>query len=223
MAKAWADNFNRANGNLAGSTLSGGGATWTEVSGTGWQILSNRASTGTLPDGAAQVALVDTDADSDDLYVQVTKATFTRPGSSSLAIRLYLGCNATLTQGYLMRWAYEPGFLEFYIRDLYNVANVVYNNSVDLSSASVIKFQRVGNVFDVLADGVSVMTPVSDTGSPSGAGNRRVGFGASWDAIGASPPAVVEFDDFLGGDYVVGPSGLPLAIAQYHRRLQGMA
>lgn len=87
-SKTWIDTFNRANGALAGSTLSGGGATWVDSLGI-LSIVSNQVQASAFDPDVGYVALVDTDTDTADMYSSVQLVSFTRPvpmpGNSQMA------------------------------------------------------------------------------------------------------------------------------------------
>lgn len=221
MAKRWVDDFNRANGELAASTLSGGGATWLAPADEAFAVLNNRASAIDATDGFNTLAIVDTDADSDALFSRVQLATWQRPAGSALAWRLYAAVDGDVLSGYMARYEeYDEGAV-FLIRQLAadidllveDVASGLYD-----SGLLELRVDPGANEISVCVNDVVVLGPIPLADEPTGVGNRRVGFGMSWDAGEGSGTRIVEFDNFVGGDLVH-----LTAISQRYQRNRRMA
>lgn len=192
-SKAWVDTFNRSNGALNGSTLSGGGATWVSAT---WAISSNTAVLSGV--SAEDFGYLDTDADTDDMYGQVEISVNDNGDYAECGISVNLASDQS--SGYIAH-CNTGGRLLYAI-----------SSDTDLGSDAVttttgtLKIVRDGSDVEQFVNGVSVLGPTTDVGEASGAGKRRAGFFAFTVLAGAS----VTLDNFRGGDITPAPDHLLL-------------
>lgn len=195
-SKAWADTFNRADGALNGSTLSGGGATWTA---SGWAVFSNTARNTAMTTDTLDTAAVDTDADTDSEYAQIDLNTFT-PGDTSNVLITLVATNwaSDGSSGYGFQQIYEAAS-EY--RQLFSFDEVTLDEDLATAVTTGTMLQRRnGTSLEGFIGGVSVLGPVTVNTQASGTGNRRVGFATYYFGSVGTPTVVV--DNFLGGDIV---------------------
>jgi len=208
------DNFNRADGNLDGSTSSDGQFTWTETSNTSLTVTSNMArSTNTDTNATAQASFV---LDTDDMDVQMEVVTQTRISTASSVDAVARGTGVEGVGG--------GGYTGYLFDNNGTLLGGIYDkpNSISLAQASVaavtgtLKFTVNGSSLEVFRNGSSI-TSVTDT---QYTGVNKGGLGTY--ASGVSD--VQEIDNFLIQDvgFVAGGAGgfgLLLAGERNHRVL----
>lgn len=181
------DTFDRANGNIDGSTSSDGQFTWTEVTGTGWTVVSNQASHTGDTSVNAQV-LSSLVFETDDLDVTMDVITMTRPGGDhEIAAHVRgtsgtTGYEATFTQG-----AASTDAL------IYDMVDAVTLSTVSIATnLGALRFTCDGSVLQNFKDGVK-LSEVTDTTS---AGTNRCGFLSYQNNAGS----VQVIDNWVGQD-----------------------
>ena len=194
------DNFNRSDGNLDGSTASGGGL-WVEFENTGWSVESSAAKglvTGAYND---QSARLDVALDGDDHEVEATYTFDNQPASSyfNIGILARKEDNATKT------------FYAFTYKTVSNITDLVkfvagsytsLGNGADISLNDVLRLTCDGDQIEGLINDVANVSAVTDS-SIAGAGYIQVGLHLDHGNIGGA----CRLDDFSGTDLT--PTGPP--------------
>jgi hypothetical protein len=201
----YTDNFNRSDGNLDGSTFSGGTATWSETGGTAYAITSNTATATNIPDNVEQVARASAEVDSDDMFAQFTGVTFTS-NHSYLNMAPIARMHASLRNGYMALVENSTGT---HTRILFTQGGeAVLGSSAGNSSTSTVRVECDGSSISYLVGGSTIIGPVTDSSETSGVGYRKAGMSA-YSAGGATSDIAV--DDFSYGDLVAGATVKTLA------------
>lgn len=192
-AADYADTFNRANGDLDGSTSSDTQFTWDEPSGDGFAISGNAVVGPGNENGTFHVAVALTGATSDNMYVKLDITTF---AGTNANVGVFLGSNSDFSNGYGFETG-TGGAWRIYLADDTTIDSGTQSN---LGTTSyTLCMQRASNVIKVYRDGVQVTgAEVTDTSQSTGSGNRLAGF--TWfDATGGSTNALTV-DNFAYGD-----------------------
>lgn len=196
VGAAISDTFNRADGNLDGSTSSDGQFTWTEWAGTLFTVTTNRAQV-VLSGVSDNHGRAEFDMASDAYSVQATLALFpvlVGAGSAQLGV---VGQKDTSTTQTFYRWEAGRSATDGY-RELgrYN-AGAETSLGVDMTvmaAGDIIKLIINGSTIKGQQNGADVFS-VTDASPLSG--NRRTGLSCNLDNTGG---ATYAFDDFSAAD-----------------------
>lgn len=194
----YVDRFSRADGDLSGSTSSDGQFTWAEATAPGdiLTVAGNRLVATNLTSDSLTIGVPAVETDTDDQYVEIDVVSRTRAASTALYVAVGLGCNGTLTNGYLLVAGVgadnSPGWALYRLSDF----TPVFTGGDDTSAATKIGLRRKGNAFTLYTNSATI--PIgSDSSQSSGAGNRFGFVGAL--ASGGNANDVV-YDNFAFGD-----------------------
>lgn len=208
------DSFDRSDGDIDGSTFSGGTAQWDENSGTAWQIVSNQAHCLNIPDGTLPSAIATVDVDSDDMFAQATGALWVHNHDYTY-MDVSARMNTTYTNGYVAMVAQQAG--TFYRELRIHNSTLLDGDSGVNSTGAVIRLECDGSSISYLVDDVVVLGPVTDASQSSGAGNRRAGM-RSYSAGGNTSD--VGWDDFSYGDLTVAGPVEPVGLSIVFRHAE---
>lgn len=196
-SKFFADNFNRANGALDGTTLSNSSTTWSAEA--AWEIVSNQLQTTTIGDFEAPAAITVAEGDTDDAFSLAQLVTLSQTGTSAIYAEVAAQLPSTLLSGYAFSCRNDGGGTG--ARELYEASgfSVLAADAV-LTTSGPIALYRSGSSLSGQVDGVTVLGPVTDTSQPSGVGNRHVGVTAFYIDDGGAGARTITLDNWKGGD-----------------------
>lgn len=197
------DTFDRANGNLDGSTSSDTNFTWAENQGTEWEIVSNTATCVDIADGTFNVAATSLDAPSDNYFVQATITSFSRATNTALFFTLMArGSTYDSTPGEGQEgYGAVVGFnasnaIANDIQDFSDFSSLDNDTTVDVSGGGTLRLEVNGTSIRALWNSVEFMS-VTDATYTGGVGSRRAGIAVYSEAGSANDIAI---DNFSYGD-----------------------
>lgn len=167
--------------------------TWTEIEGSNWQILTNRANM-SLPSGAVQSARADSDLATDDHYAQATLVSWTgTAGGIYGAVFCRKDSTATVTY-YVFRA--QTNFTPEHDMYKYVSGTATQLGSTDATdpvAGEVIRVEADGSTITGKINGATSVGPVTDTAIT---GNLRTGIYGYMDGAGDT----INLDDFSAAD-----------------------
>ena len=157
------DNFNRSNGDLDGSTASGGG-TWVEFENTLWEIAANAAKVAIITGYDDQSARLDgVDFDSDDHEVEVIVTITNPPGGNFLNVGVIARKedNATKTfYGYMFR---GPAYLTRLFKFVDGTYTTIGEGTTTCEAGDILRLRCVGDQISGYLNDVLEVGPITDT------------------------------------------------------------
>jgi hypothetical protein len=187
---SFTDNFNRT-ADLAGSTLSGGGATWTQNTGS---TNSTNGSGFRITQGDNNYA-TSADLDTDNAYATSNLTSLADNSYGWIWIR----ANGTNTNGY------EGGFGINNAFEMYRYGGGTYpllDSDTWTPVAALLTLTADGSSLSFVEGATNVTLTATNSSESTGAGNRRGGIGGFSD-VGGGAGGVV-FNDYTYADIVVG-------------------
>lgn len=201
-AMAWASSFTE-DWNCANSASLTCDLTWTETTGTGWQILSNAA---TVANASTGVARADHDLATVDMETTATLSELTRSTASSVFVGVLGRKDSSTTRTYYHHVGVKNNVPSEYWELGYYVSGtgtVLDTLTQTINVGDVVKVRLNGSTISGLVNDIVVTGPVTDTTITS---NTRAGI------TGGAPAAaaVVTLDLWSAVDYVSGTEFVPL-------------
>lgn len=211
-SKQYSDNFNRSAANLDGSAFSdGSGVQWSEVIGAVWTGANNRAEANDLPTWTDEIAIANTDLDTDSMLAQANLVVWTRAADSYLNTAIYAKTNISASSGYIFFLAVDQSNVAS--RNLYAMySDVMLASDAVLTTSGIICVVVDGSSISAKVDGTTVLGPVTHSGEPGGAGNRRCGIGGFGGVVSTND---IAFDDFMCQDMSFGQT-----VDMWHPKIQ---
>lgn len=198
MAKAFSDDFTGTNGTALNGRSVTGGATWVAgtISGSGaFEIQSNQASLTVGSGGGLSYASMDTAADTDSFFWQVTIPTFTVQATDTFSFLLYLSA-IDASAGYYALLRSSTGTLIAEIRRADTDATVVAASTPSTLTGTW-RFVRMPGAQALIHDGVTVASS-SDTSQTSGADQRYMA--TLTNCANGDATNLLRLDDMSAGD-----------------------
>ena len=164
------DTFNRADGNLNGSTTSDAQATWTEYLGTLWTVTTNRAQVEGATAGAAEEARVELDLATDNHYAQIVATSL---GSDNFVIGTLCRKDSTTTRTFYGFRTDKFGTSRTYLFKLVSGTETQLGSDGTAAVANdTVRVEASGTSITGKVNGVARVGPVTDSAI---SGNLRTG------------------------------------------------
>lgn len=204
----YTDNFT-GNGNLDGRNFSGGGSQWDVLDGS-MATSGGVLQTNNIPVDTYAQAVALADADTDELFAQVTQTVWSiNAGNRYMESNLGVATNDDLTAGYFM-FRVESN-LDGNETGIFAVASedLVDDNNPEFVQTGTIRIERDGSTIRGYVDDEEILSG-THTGEPTGTGFRK---GALQSYAGWVSTNDLAWDNFSYGDLETGGGDTELVVA----------